>query len=274
MKYKISEVAALLNFSTNTIRRYEKMGYITSKRSETSNYRYYHEEDIIMLMNLKLLRKYDFTLPEIDGMKSSELPGLITAFERKIEEFDNRISYLKNLRHRLKDDLVLMKKSNGSNHCYIRDCVDLSYVLYQSGDKLLKEPNRLATVQKFVNVSPEVQRIYLIRKKDVEKDHIILNAGWAIKSAHLEKYKIAHNEYTEKYDKRKSLLTMAKLPLNIDEASKSNSLKKFLLNEPFQYMENHNLQVTGDIIGIVVANVLEGNQAIQYILLGIPITRM
>ncbi|MCY7919776.1 MerR family transcriptional regulator [Bacillus vallismortis] len=274
MKYKIGEVAALLNLSTNTIRRYEKMGYITSKRSEISNYRYYHEEDIIMLMNLKLLRKYDFTLPEIDEMKSSELSGLITAFERKIEDFDNKISYLKNLRHRLKDDLVLMKKANSLNNCYIRDCVDLSYVLYQSGDKILKEPNRLATVQKFLNVSPEVQRMYLIRKEDVEKDHIILNAGWAIKSAHLEKYKIAHNEYTEKYDKRKSLLTMAKLPLNIDDASKSNSLKKFLLKEPFQYMEDHNLQVTGDIIGVVVANVLEENQEIQYILLGIPITKM
>jgi hypothetical protein len=129
-------------------------------------------------------------------------------------------------------------------------------------------------VQDYLYLSPEVQRIYLIRKEDVENDHIILNAGWAIKMADLDRFKIKDNEYTERYEKRKSLLSVAKLPVNMEKTSKSLNLRESLLKKPFQYMQEHNLQMAGDIIGVVIANVLEENQEIQYILVGVPIAEM
>lgn len=46
MKYKISELAKLLGVSTNTVRRYEDMGYISAVRDEKSGYRYYNDDDI------------------------------------------------------------------------------------------------------------------------------------------------------------------------------------------------------------------------------------
>jgi DNA-binding transcriptional MerR regulator len=273
MRYKISELATLLNVTTNTIRRYEKMGYITSKRSENSNYRYFTEDDISIFMNVRLLRKYGFTHTEIAGMKKSELSELIAAYEKRKEVIDEQLYYLTNLRHRLKDDLVLMKKAEEyQQQCYIRDCVALSYVLYQSGDKILKEPSRVAAIQDYLYLSPEVQRIYLMRKEDIENDKIILNAGWAIKMKDVEKYKINENEYTEKYEKRRSLLSVAKLPVLTDKTNMN--VKESLLKEPFKYMQEHNLKVDGDIIGVVIANVLEENQEMQYILVGIPIMEM
>ena len=167
MKYKISELATVLNVTTNTIRRYEKMGYIISKRSENSNYRYYNEDDLSTFMNVRLLRKYGFTHTEIGNMKNSDMAGLISEYERRMKKFDEQISYLTNLRHRLKDDLVLMKKADEIKQlCCIRDCVALSYVLYQSGDKILTKPQRITTIQDYLYLSPEVMRIYLIRKED------------------------------------------------------------------------------------------------------------
>jgi DNA-binding transcriptional MerR regulator len=274
MKYKISELSTLLNVSTNTVRRYEKMGYITSKRFENSNYRYYSEDDITKFITARLLRKYGFTHTEVASMRSSEMPGLIAAYENRIGEMDQQISYLTNLRHRLKDDLVLMKKIDVFKELgYIRECVPLSYVLYQSGDKLLKESERIMTLQDYLYLSPEVQRIYLIRKEDVENDNIILNVGWAIKLDHLDRYKIKENEYTERYEKRKSLFSLAKLPVNSENTSKYTNaqLKEVLLNEPFKYMQEHNLIIDGDIIGIVITIVIENNQEMQYILMSIPI---
>lgn len=274
MKYKISELSNLLNVSTNTVRRYEKMGYITSKRSENSNYRCYSEDDITKFMTARLLRKYGFTHTEISSMKNSEMSGLISAYENRMEKMDEQINHLTNLRHRLKDDLVLMKKVDVFKQLgYIKDCVALSYVLYQSGDKLLKESKRIVTVQDYLYLSPEVQRIYLIRKEDVENDNIILNVGWAIKLADLDRYKIKENEYTERYEKRKSLFSLAKLPVeaeNINERD-STQLKEILLEEPFKYMQEHNFKIDGDIIGIVVTVVIEDNQEIQYILISVPI---
>jgi hypothetical protein len=187
---------------------------------------------------------------------------------------DEQINYLTNLRHRLKDDLVLMKKVDVFKELgYIRDCVALSYVLYQSGDKLLKESKRIMALQDYLYLSPEVQRIYLIRKEDVENDNIILNVGWAIKLDHLDRYKIKENEYTEIYNKRKSLLSLAKLPVNTENTSKYTNaqLNEVLLNEPFKYMQEHNLKIDGDIIGIVITIVIENNQEMQYILMSIPI---
>jgi predicted glycosyltransferase len=226
-------------------------------------------------MNVRLLRKYGFAHTEIGNMKNSDMAGLISEYEKRMKKFDEQISYLTNLRNRLKGDLALMKKADESKQlCYIRDCVALSYVLYQSGDKLLTEPQRIMAIQDYLYLSPEVVRICLIRKEDVENDRIILNAGWAIKTAHLDRYKIKENEFTERYEKRKSLLSVAKLPVNKEKTGKSMNLKESLLEKPFQYMQEHNLQMAGDIIGIVIANVLEENQEMQYILVGIPIIEL
>jgi len=275
MKYKISEVSTLLDVSTNTVRRYEKMGYITSKRSENSNYRYYSEDDIRKFMTARLLRKYGFTHTEIASMKNSEMLDLISAYENRIEKMDEQINYLTNLRHRLKDDLVLMKKVDVFKQLgYIKDCMALSYILYQSGDKLLNEPKRIMALQDYLYLSPEVQQIYLIRKEDVENDNVILNVGCAIKLDHLDKYGIKENEYTERYEKRKSLLSLAKLPLNIANYNKCNSerFREILLKEAFKYMQEHNLKVDGDIIGIIITTVIEDNREIQYILMSVPIS--
>ncbi|WP_042456650.1 MerR family transcriptional regulator [Neobacillus dielmonensis] len=270
MKYKISELATVLNVTTNTIRRYEKMGYITSKRSENSNYRYYNEDDLSTFMNVRLLRKYGFTHTEIKDMKNSNLSDLISEYERRMREFDEQINYLTNLRHRLKDDLVLMKKADEMKQlCYIRDCVDFSYVLYQSNDEILTEPQRITAIQDYLYLSPEVVRIYLIRKEDVENNRFILNSGVAIKTAHLDRYHIKENDFTERYEKRKSLISFAKIPTNGEK-----NVKEDLLKEPFKYMQEHHLQMNGDIIGIVIANVIEEQQEMQYVLVGVPIEEM
>jgi DNA-binding transcriptional MerR regulator len=274
MKYKVSELSTLLNVSTNTVRRYEKMGYIISKRSEKNNYRYYSEDDIIKFMTVRLLRKYGFTHTEISNMKKSEMSDLISAYENRIEKMEEQINYLTNLRHRLKDDLILMKKADGfKDLCYIKDCVALSYVLYQSGDKLLKESKRIMTVQNYLYLSPEVQQVYLIRKDDVVRDNITLNVGWAIKLADLDRYKISENEYTERYERRKSLFSIVKLPLNEDgtNISSSEKLKEVLLEKSFKYMKEQNFEINGDIIGVVINIAIEENRQVQYILIGVPI---
>ena len=60
MKYKIGELAKLLNISTNTVRRYENQGYINAVRNEDSGYRYYDEDGVFDITNIRLLRKYGF----------------------------------------------------------------------------------------------------------------------------------------------------------------------------------------------------------------------
>ena len=91
----------------------------------------------------------------------------------------------------------------------------------------------------------------------------------AIKTAHFDRYKIKENEYTERYEKRKSLISVAKLPINGEK-----NVKEYLLKEPSKYMQEHNLKMNGDIMGIVIANVIEDHLEMQYVLVGVPIEEM
>lgn len=275
MKYKIGDLSNLLNVSTNTVRRYEEMGYISSERNEETGYRYYSEDEITKFMNARLLRKYGFNHTEISRMMSYDIHELKLSFEERMTRMDQEIEYLKNLRHRLKDDIGLMNRIDiFQKPDYIKDCMPLIYVLYQSGDRILKEKKRLETVQDFLYRSPEVQRIYIIRKKDVDEDNIILNMGWAIKTMDQERFHIVENEYTEKYESTKSLLRLAKLPVNTDEVSRGGSswAKDILLKETFEYMKDNGLKLNGDIIGIAIAIVIEDGEEMQYILMSFPIT--
>ena len=57
MKYKIGELAKLLNISTNTVRRYENQGYIHAVRNEDSGYRYYDEDGVFDITNISQKEK-------------------------------------------------------------------------------------------------------------------------------------------------------------------------------------------------------------------------
>ena len=53
MRYKISDLAKLLDVSTNTVRRYEDMGCGIGCSYENSGYRYYDDDGIFGVLNAK-----------------------------------------------------------------------------------------------------------------------------------------------------------------------------------------------------------------------------
>ena len=84
MRYKISELAKLLGVSTNTVRRYEDMGYISAVRDENSGYRYYNDDDIFSVMNAKMHVKYGFSHEQISQMQSFSLEETIDAYKKRM----------------------------------------------------------------------------------------------------------------------------------------------------------------------------------------------
>ena len=135
MKFRIGELASILNVSTNTIRRYEKMGYIESKRAEKNGYRYYSDGDITKFVSVRLKRKYGFTHEDLFGMEEQTIEQIILNYEAHMKNMDEQIEYLTHLRHRLKDDILLMKKAEqNSDIGYVKECNSISYVLFQEDD--------------------------------------------------------------------------------------------------------------------------------------------
>ncbi|MBE5964061.1 MAG: MerR family transcriptional regulator [Lachnospira sp.] len=273
MKYKISDLAKILDISTNTVRRYEEKGYIQSVRDESSGYRYYDDEGVFGIINAKLMRKHGFTHEELEEMMNYDIEQMMECYDKKLKEMDEKIAYMTNVRHRIKDDLLLMKKVKTYEELNISKNVAFLMVLYKKENKILTENKRLKMAQEFLYKSPEVQRVYVIRKENIDKGHFSMDMGWAIKEMHIEPYGMEENEYTERYASRLSLMGMVTLPISqkdIDTMS-DEMIKERLLGKHLRYMEEHNFKIAGDIIAIIITSAIENGQEMQYLLLSVPI---
>ena len=90
MRYKISDLAKLLDVSTNTVRRYEDMGYISAVRDENSGYRYYDDDGIFGVLNAKMHVKYGFSHEQIAKMQHFSLEQSIEAYKERMDEMDRQ----------------------------------------------------------------------------------------------------------------------------------------------------------------------------------------
>lgn len=273
MKYKISDLAKLLNISTNTVRRYEEKGYIRAVRDENSGYRYYNEDGIFGIINAKLLRKYGFTHEELHEMQQYDIYQTIEAYEKRMQTMDEQIAYMTYVRHRIKDDYLLMQKAATLQSVYEKDCVEQVYVLYKEGKKLLQEPARLLKVQEFLYNSPEVQHIYIIPKTELDQGNFTLCSGWSIKDMHMEKYKMTENEYTKRYVQRPSVMGICKIPATLEALSEypETELKNLMIGEHLRYMQEHHMEIAGDIMGVVITRAVENGRDMLYLLMSVPI---
>lgn len=71
-KYRIGEIAELLNVSKEMIRYYERCGIIAPDRTE-SNYREYSALDLAFLTEAVILSKFDLNIAEVGQKKIEQL---------------------------------------------------------------------------------------------------------------------------------------------------------------------------------------------------------
>ena len=275
MRYKIGDLAKLLDVSTNTVRRYEDMGYITAVRDENSGYRYYDDDGVFGVLNARMHVKYGFTHEQISQMQGYTLDETIEACQQRMQEMDKQIAYMTYLRHRLKDDCVLMNKAAGSRDIYEKQSVAMYYVLYKNGDKLLQEKGRLEQLREFLYNSPEIQHICIIPKSELDAGIFKVSCGYSIKEEHLEKYHLHINEYAQKYIPKPSVMGISKVPAKITKTleKSQDEIKEMMIGRHLAYMREHNLVLDGDITGIVISKVRDddSDEEVMYILMSIPV---
>ena len=91
---------------------------------------------------------------------------ILIVLKKKLKEIDEKLDYYTHVRHRMKDDLLLMKKMQQNDNIYKKDCVEMIYVLYSDGEKLLTDLARIRKIKEFLYGSPEVQKnIYIIKTR-------------------------------------------------------------------------------------------------------------
>lgn len=272
MKYKISQLAKMLDVSTNTVRRYETMEHIKSVRDENNGYRYYRDEDFITVMSIKTKKQYGFTHTDLVQMKEYSIEETIESYKEKQQSLEQQITYLTEIKQKLDEELVLMGQIQSfPKEGERRECEALSYVLFPQEAPLLKDKKRIKKVYEYLHQSAKGQMIYLIRKEDVLQDTLVLHKGCAVKTKYLEELKLQEDHYTERYEKKEVLCSLLKIPQEeITSELNGKQIHKLFLQKALKQLEEKNYELDGDIVGVRITTAIEAGESVEYVLLQMP----
>ena len=104
--------AKLCGCNTQTLRFYDRIGLlIPAKVDEWTGYRYYEEDQAMRFVKIKNLQQADFSIEEIRPLLEENEDRLAEAFERKIEEQQQKLYLQRSVRD--KQHLVTVSFSTG-----------------------------------------------------------------------------------------------------------------------------------------------------------------
>ena len=107
----IQGFAKLCGCNTQTLRYYDRIGLLTpAKVDEWTGYRYYEEEQALLFVKIKNLQQADFSIEEIKTLLPGNDDLLMAAFERKIEEQQQKLERIREIqRSYLKETMDMQK---------------------------------------------------------------------------------------------------------------------------------------------------------------------
>lgn len=257
MRYLTNDLAKLLGVTTNTIRRYEKSGFLKPKR-DISNYRWYESRDIDRAAMVRLYIKCGFSHDEIRSMIDSGCSDIRNICSNKLSEMDKQIERLTRLRHWLKDNIQLMDTVKELKEKYIfMKCPALVYVIYSVNDNILKERERLDTLNHFMYKASEVQLVNMFRSEEIFKGSFLPRTGWAVKEIDIEKLhmrEIVHeNMYIERYPSVECLYWSLEISSEAAEnTAQLNAVRSNAFTRARKYAESKGCALSGTMAEYIV----------------------
>ena len=107
----IQGFAKLCGCNTQTLRYYDRIGLLApAKVDEWTGYRYYEEEQALLFVKIKNLQQADFSIEEIKTLLPGDDDLLAAAFDRKIEEQQQKLERIREIqRSYLKETMDMQK---------------------------------------------------------------------------------------------------------------------------------------------------------------------
>jgi len=100
----IQALSSELGISTRTLRHYEDVGLLTSVRPADKQQRYYGEDAIQRIHQIRILRKMEIPIKDINSIyQNAETMDIIEVFTQKITSIDENIATLTELRAIVED---------------------------------------------------------------------------------------------------------------------------------------------------------------------------
>ena len=243
MKYKISDVAKILDITTEAIRYYESKGIITPERSETTGYRYYGGWEIHMLIRARIYRQLGYSLDETAKLLNNyEMDDIIANLSDKKEDIKKEIIWKGNLLEHIereKQSMIISNELIGKYRIGYRP--DIYRLEMQDGYALNLDKKVQLTVLDWIEKIPFVFTSTLFTLFDVKNGKNDFSVGLGVYEEYAELLDIKESDYVKLYP--------SELCIQTGIQSKSNkAITPELLAPAIDYMNSKGMELSGDVI--------------------------
>ena len=130
MDYKIGELAKKVGVNIQTIRYYERCGFLIPTTRMESGYRLYDKGAVKRLEFIRYSKELGFTLKETEELlklrvsRAAKCGDVKQKAEDKIQEIDGKIKGLKSIRNVLKKLIKTCQNGHSTEYCPILKAID------------------------------------------------------------------------------------------------------------------------------------------------------
>jgi len=247
MEYKIGDVSKLLGITPEAIRYYEDQGIITPKKSETTGYRYYNVWDIHILIHARSYRQYGFSLSETaELLNKSDNAEILKRLSRQEEEIEARLLENIKLLRLLRDKKANIQESEDFLGEYRIEMRPEMYRFDNEKDyKLFEDAKVMGLMKDWINHVPFVYPSGLFRRESIEGGRDEYTFGLGLESKYAEALGITASKQVQFYPPKLCVYTC------FGSHSKA-SLSTYKLEPALNYMTEHGLLLSGDVLSRVV----------------------
>lgn len=145
----IGKLSKLTGVPISTIRYYDKVGILVpAQKNKDTNYRYYTNNQIIILKNINYMRSLGFSIEFIKKhFEKMDYEYTLQLFNKLIEQTDKEINILKKIKKELKDSYHKIEKNKEIEKCigipFIENLENIYGELFVGPVKSIKEMKRL-----------------------------------------------------------------------------------------------------------------------------------
>lgn len=250
MKYKISEVAAMMGISAQTLRFYEQYGLRQPTRDTENNYRNYSDPNVDILMSLRKLRNCGCTVRRCVDVLNCPMGGDLTSMldKRKREltrEIEQREMLVQALQSMIDDIDDIARFKTQTRRCMSPEMYGSVFITGKREDIGIDD---LRAMGKWTKWMPLIRWMSMFEPEDFDLDDAYPRMGYAMHGDVRERIGLSKDKRLFPMPSRSCLL--AGVTWDSSRKGLFSALKRVYVQEFAQ----KNRRVAGTVFGVTVWN--------------------
>lgn len=243
-RYTVGQMAKSMGVSAQTLRHYEEMGLVESQRNEQNQYREFSMRDNKILMQTGLYRSMGFSLKEIRSLfKEYQGEEVQEAFDRRIDEVDQQIEELIQLKEELKEYAAYIQMAvEHTGECWINEADKVFYGILKKGSGLAIEGESIEELIYFQKMAPHIRQGFRVSLDKIIDEHEPFDFQYGV---------FLKQEWAETYC-QKTKISPYKIVLKgpiAHQIIKSSKFTAELFKPLLAFVEERGYQPAGDLYG-------------------------